>query len=366
MPVYLIKDGDTPSRIAGRYNIPERWLYKANDYYDFDDFRPGRHVYIPDYEYDYYDYPRQWGRYKYYDGMRYDIRTGRKHFRRGEKVPIIFSYCNLSDVPRRFRYDDARLFDFECRRGGKDIWCWSEKNKYDRGSRSMLLKPGECRTHRGEWDLYDRWGDYVHHGPYILRAYDRSRELRKNYVDTGIELLKQPDDKQNVIISDIDGCSKSNMLVNPGLDRWVDSYTPAGWSAQNVNRSALERSGRYAAEMGTRSLDQALLAQTTGAASGRSYRVGFWTMESARAGRDSKFDLEVTVHPLDQQGRQIGRVGPVFKPGRLSDSAYRQYLFTTDALPAGTKGLQLRFVFRPRSGNASRVKIDDVGLACIS
>ncbi|AGL03344.1 BsuPI-related putative proteinase inhibitor [Desulfoscipio gibsoniae] len=361
MPVHLIRDGDTPGRIAGRYGIPERWLYKANDYYDFDDMRPGRRIYIPDYEYDYYDYPKQWGRYKYHDGIRFDLRTGRKRFRPGEKVSIIFSYCNLSDVPRRLRYDDACLYDFKCLRGGRDIWRWSEKNRYERGRRSMLLQPGECRTYRGKWDLCDRVGDHVRHGPYILRAYDRSRELRDHYVDTGLEVLKTND----TIIADGDTCSRSNMLINPGLDNWVDSTTPAGWSAQNVNRATLERSGRYAAEMGTRPGNQALLAQIVGAAPGRSYRIAFWAMENVR-GQNSKYTLEVSVHSLDQQSSQIGRVDPVFRPDRLPDNAYRQYSFETGALPAGTRGIQLRFVFRPQSSNRTRVRIDDVELTCIS
>ncbi len=364
MPVYLIKNGDTPARIAGRYSIPERWLYKANDYFDFDDIRPGRRVYIPDYEYDYYDYPKEWGRHKYYDGIRYDIRTGRKYFRPGEDVSIIFSYCNLADEPKRLRYDDACLYDFKCLRNGRDIWRWSEKNNYGYGRRSMLLQPGECRTFNGRWDLCGRDGYHVKPGPYVLRACDRSWELRNQYVDTGLEVLKS-NEQQNIIISGNDTCSKSNMLINPSFDMWTNSSTPAGWSAQNVSRTTQERSGRYAAELGARPEDQALLAQIIGAAPGRSYRIAFWTMEVARTGNNSNFDLEVTVHSLNQQGRQISRVGPVFKPDRLPDNAYRQYSFETGPLPAGTKGIQLRFLFLPRSGNTKKVRIDDVELTCI-
>lgn len=363
LPVHLIKDGDTPTRIAGRYGIPERWLYKANDYFDFDDIRPGRRIYIPDNEYDYYDYPKQWGRYKYHDGIRYDMRIGRKHFRPGERVPIIFSYCNLSDVPKRLRYDDARLFDFECFRGGKKIWCWSDKNKFDRGRRSMLLRPGECRTYRAEWDLYDRKGHHVKHGHYILRGYDRSRELKKHHVDTGLTVLK-PNEKQ--IIPGGSTCPKTNMLTNPSLDQWSTGNTPVGWSAQNVNKTSTGYSGRYAAELGTRPLNQALLAQIVGAAPNRVYRVAFWAMAHEHTNQRSSFDLEVTVHPLDRQRRQIGRVDPVFRPDRLPGDNYRQYFFTTGVMPAGTRGIQLRFIFRPRSGNISKVRIDDVELTCIS
>ncbi len=365
MPVHLIKAGETTNRIAGRYSIPERWLYKANDYLDYDDFRPGRRIYIPDYEYDYYDYPKEWVRYKYYDGIRHDIRTGRKHFRPGENVSIIFSYCNLSDESKRLRYDDARLFDFKCLRDGRDIWRWSEKINYEHRRRSMLLKPGECRTFHGEWDLCERSGYQVKPGAYVLRAYDRSRELRDKYVDIGVEVLNS-NKQQNMTIPGSDTCSKSNMLFNPSLDSWTSSNNPAGWSAQNLSRSTQEHTGRYAVELGVRPLDQALLAQVIGAAPRRTYQVVFWAMEVQRPENNSNFDLEVSVHPLDQQSYQIGRVGPVFRPDQLPGDAYRQYSFSTGLLPSGTRGLQLRFMFRPRSGNTNKVRIDDVELTCLN
>ena len=364
MPVHLIKAGDTTNRIAGRYGIPERWLYKANDYFDFDDFRPGRRIYIPDYEYDYYDYPKEWGRHKYHEGIRYDLRTGRKRFRPGENVSIIFSYCNLSDKPKRLRYDDARLYDFKCLRGGKDIWRWSEKNKYAHGRQTMLLKPGECRTFHGDWDFCERTGSRVKPGAYVLRAYDRSRELRDKYVDIGVEMFN-PKKQDNITIPGKDTCSQSNMLFNPDLDNWTSSNTPTGWSAQNLSRSIRRQTGRYAAELGTRPLDQALLAQVIGAAPRRSYQVTFWAMEASSGVNQSNFDLEVTVHPLDQQSRQIGRLGPVFRPAQLPGDAYKRYSFTTELLPSGAGGMQLRFIFRPRSGNTNKVRVDDVELTCL-
>lgn len=370
MPSHLIREGETPARIAERYGVPEKWLYQANNYYGTDYARPGRRIYIPDYEYDYYDYPRQWGRYRYRDGMRYEIITGRKHFRPRKKIPVIFSYCNLSDRTRRLRYDDARLYDFVTMHGGtlhggQELWRWSDSYKYDRGGRSMLLQPGECRTYKADWDLRDRRGSYVKHGPYTLRAHDWSRELRTHYVDTDVEVL-DPEVEQYVFSSTKSTpCPNTNILLNPGLEQWLDRTTPRAWSALNLQKTAQVNSGSYAAELGSKPLNQAILSQLVSAEPGRTYRVVFGAMESVNHGSSGNFELEAAVYVFDQQGRQIGRVDPVYTPGELPDNDYREYSFNTGALPAGTQNMELRFVFRPRSGNRSRVRIDDVKLTCV-
>ncbi|KJS13520.1 MAG: hypothetical protein VR67_03785 [Peptococcaceae bacterium BRH_c8a] len=366
MPTHLIRAGETPALIAERYGVPERWLYQANNYYGTDYARPGRRIYIPDYEYDYYDYPRQWGRNRYRDGMRYEIITGRKHFRPSKEIPVIFSYCNLSDRPRTLRYDDARLYDIVTSRGGREIWRWSDGYNYDRGSQTMLLQPGECRTYQADWDLRDRHGAYVKHGPYTLRAYDRSQELRTHYVDTDVEVL-DPEVEQNVFIStNSTPCPNTNILLNAGLEQWVDRTTPRAWSALNLQNTSQANSGNYAAELGSKPLNQAVLSQLVRAEPDRTYRVVFGAMENVNNGNNGNFDLEAAVYVFDQQSRQIGRVDPVYTPDQLPDNDYREYSFNTGALPAGTHSMELRFTFRPRSGNRSRVRIDDVELTCVN
>lgn len=357
MPVHLIGDGDTPSRIARRYGVPDRWLYHANNYFDFKEMRPGRRIYIPEYKYKYYDYPSQWGRYIYRDGLRYEILTGRRRFRYDEEVPVIFSYCNLSETPRRLRYDDARLYDFVALHGGVELWRWSDGYKYDGGSRTMLLQPGECRTLRADWDLRDRWGYHVNNGRYYVRAYDRSRELKDRYVDTEIEVLSSSTNR--------DPCPKTNMLINPGLEDWSDRYSPMAWSGQNLHNTTRAHSGRYAAELGTRTTNRAVLSQTMNADLRRTYRVEFWAMENVRSGQNGNFDLNAAIFAYDNDDHQIGRVDPVYKPKDLPNNTYRKYSFETGTLPAGTRRIELRFIFQPRSGNESNVRIDDVVLTCI-
>lgn len=367
MPSHLIRAGETPARIAEQYGVPEKWLYQANTYYGRDYARPGRRIYIPDYEYDYYEYPRQWGRHRYRDGMRYEIITGRKHFRPHKNVTVIFSYCNLSDRPRRLRYDDARLYDFvTMRHHGREIWRWSDGRKYGRDGRSMLLKPGECRTFNVDWDLHDRRGHHVKHGPYILRAHDWSRELRAHHVDTDVEVLDTEVEK-HVFVSDkkSKSCPDENILINPGFEQWVDQDMPRAWSALNVHQSSRAGAGSYAAELGSKPLNQAVLSQLVRAEPGRTYRVVFGAMENVDSRGSGNFELQATVYVFDQQSRQIGRVDPVYTPDALPDNNYREFTFNTGVMPTGTNSMELRFAFRPRSGNHSKVRIDGVILTCV-
>jgi|GEM_PF-1669277 len=365
MPAHLIREGETAARIAEQYGVPEKWLYQANTYYGRDYMRPGRRIYIPDYEYDYYEYPRQWGKHRYRDGMRYEIITGRKHFRPHKNVTVIYSYCNLSNTPRELCYDDARSHDFVTMHRGRELWRWSDGHKYSRDKRCIIVKPGECRTYNGHWDLRDRKGHHVKHGPYILRAHDWSRELRAHHVDIDVEVLDTEVEQHVYSTAKKTPCPRTNMLINPGLEQWVDQDTPRAWSALNVHQTTRAASGNYAAELGDKHLNQAVLSQLVGAEPGRTYRVDFGAMENVDSKGSGNFELQASVYVFDRQGRQIGRVDPVYTPGEVPDNNYREFTFNTGVMPTGTHSMELRFVFRPRSGNHSKVRIDDVTLTCV-
>jgi hypothetical protein len=49
----------------------------------------------------------------------------------------------------------------------------------------------------------------------------------------------------------------------------------------------------------------------------------------------------------------------------LPNNTYQQYTFTSGVLPARTDRAELRFVFRPRTGNNNTVVIDDVVMTCV-
>ena len=161
-------------------------------------------------------------------------------------------------------------------------------------------------------------------------------------------------------------CPKTNMLLNPGLEDWLDHDTPRAWSFQNLQRTTRAHSGSYAAQLGVKPLNRAVLSQLVGAKPGRTYQVVFWAMEHVNGASNGTFELEAAVYVFDQEGRQIGRVDPVYTPGELPDNNYREFSFKTGALPADTHSMELRFVFRPRSGNRNRLYIDDVELTFVN
>ncbi|WP_027364859.1 BsuPI-related putative proteinase inhibitor [Desulfotruncus alcoholivorax] len=354
MATYKIKGGDTPGRVADRHGLMPQPA-KLNNIKDF-----RQSAYIPDYDYNYYEYPRD-SEYatRYYDGIRYDIRTRRRRYYHGEDIPVIFSYCNLSERPRIFRYPDGRRVNFVVMHHGREIRRWTDADFADYKSGDFVLQPGECRTYRTSWDLRDHRGYYVNHGPHIIRAYDRSD--RRRYVEAGVEVLG-PETGPSKVYSP---CSRSNMLRNPGFEEWLDRNVPENWSAANVNRSRMAHSGNYAAELGAAADKRALLSQSVPGEPGRIYEVTLWASENLLLGRKSDFSLEVAIFVYNSLGRQIGRVDPVYKPDSLPNGTYQQYTFTTGVLPFGTDWMELRFEFRPTTGNTSTVLVDDVSLRCM-
>ncbi|SFG58543.1 LysM domain-containing protein [Desulfotomaculum arcticum] len=359
MATYQIKRGDTLHQVAERHGLTPQQLAELNGFREFKQFRAGQRVYIPDYAYDYYEYPRE-SEYatRYYDDIRYDIRTRRRRCHHGEDIPIIYSYCNLAKRPKSFRYPDGRRVGFVVSHHGREIRRWDDHDFGYHKSGVFMLGPGECRTYRSSWDLRDHRGYYVSHGPHIIRAYDRS--YSKRYVEADVEVLGIETGPSKVYSP----CSRSNMLRNPDFEKWLDRNVPENWSAVNVKRSSRAHSGNYAAELGAAADKRAILSQSVPGASGRIYEVTFWASENLLLGRVSDFKLEVAIYVYNDRGRQIGRVDPVYRPESLPNGTYQQFTFSTGLLPSGTDWMELRFEFRPGTGNISSVLVDDVSLKC--
>lgn len=360
MATYKIKSGEELRRVAEHHGLTPQQLAEFNGIKDFKQLLTRQSVYIPPYDYDYYEYPRE-SEYasRYYEGMRYDIRTRRRRYHHGENIPIIYSYCNLSERPRSFSYSDGRRVDFTVMHHGREIRRWSDNDFADYYGGDFVLGPGECRTYRSSWDLRDHRGYFVDHGPHIIRAYDRSN--RRRYVEANVEVLGIETGPSQAYSP----CSGSNMLRNPGFEEWLDRNVPDNWSAVNVKRSRVAHSENYAAELGATADKRALLSQSVPGQSGRIYEVAFWASENLLLGRRSDFNLEVAIFVYNDAGRQIGRVDPVYKPDSLPNGTYRQFTFTTGVLPSGTDWMELRFDFQPSTGNISTVLVDDVSVRCM-
>jgi len=354
------KGRGTPRRFADRYVLTPQLMAELKDFKNYRQSRIRQSAYIPPYDYDYYEYPRD-NEYatRYYDGIRYDIRTNRRRYYHGEHIPVIFSYCNLSERPKTFSYSDGRRVNFSIIHHGREIRHWTDNDYADYRGGDFVLQPGECRTYTTHWDLRDHRGYFVDYGPHIIRAYDRSD--RRRYVEANVEVFGSEYGPAKYLPP----CSRSNMLHNPGFEDWFDRNVPEKWSAVNVKRSRVAHTDFYAAELGDNPDRRALLSQSIPAQANRIYEVTFWASENTNRGGKSDFILEAAIFVYNDLGQRIGRVDPVYKPNSLPNGTYQQYTFTTGTLPYGTNWLELRFEFRPSTGNVSTVLVDDVSLRCL-
>ena len=198
---------------------------------------------------------------------------------------------------------------------------------------------------------------------FTIRAEKVARQLRNQFVQNRIEVVSRPGPP---VPPPQERCPRTNMLANPGLDEWANPTTPRSWVGVNVRRSRLAYSGSFAAELGADSDRQALLYQSVPAGPRLNYRITFWARERIRRDGLSRYILEAAVYVYDRNGRYIGRVDPAYSPTAIPDRTYQQFRFTTGVLPAGTDRAELRFIFRPRTGNDNSVIIDEVEMICVS
>lgn len=295
------------------------------------------------------------------NGLRYTISTDRVRYQRGDRVRITFTKCNVSGRVIRLRYNTGQRFDFVALRNGREVWRWSDDRFFTQAAGTEVLRPGECRTYRATWDLRNRQGNFVALDTFTIRAFNVARALSGQFVQTNIQVVRaggQPAPPQQP-------CPRTNMLLDPGIERWLDRNTPVIWSGNNVVRTTAAHAGNYAAELGRNPDRQAVLSQSVNAEPNRIYQITFWAMENVRPGRTANFVLEAEIFIYDSAGRLIGRVDPAFNPGSLPNNTYQQFSFTSGVLPARTDRAELRFVFRPRTGNDNTVVIDDVTMICV-
>ncbi len=295
-------------------------------------------------------------------GIRYILATDRRQYRRGEVVAITFTKCNVSTRTITLNYTTGQRFDVVALQNGRVVWRWSDDRFFTQVRGREVLRPGACRTYTASWDLRNRQGNFVAPGTFTIRAENVALELRNRFVQARIEVVSRP-----VVPGPQPGrCPRTNMLANPGFENWQNITTPRFWASINASRSGLAHGGNFAAELGTNPNRQAVLRQSVPAGPGLNYRITFWARERIRQLGMSRFVLEVPVYVYDGQGRFIGRVDPAFNPTAIPDRTYQQFRFTTGVLPRGTDRAELRFIFRPLTGNNNSVVIDDVEMVCIS
>ncbi len=298
------------------------------------------------------------------NGLRYTLTTDRREYHRGDQVRITFTKCNVSSRTITLNYPSGRRFEIAALRNGREVWSWSGSGGQGSGQRggTERLRPGECRTYRATWDLRDRRGNYVEQGTYTIRAENTAVQLRNRFVQTRVEVVTRPTPPT----PPTNRCQRTNMLANPGFEDWVSPSNPRYWTANNVRRSEISQSGRFAAELGADSGREASLRQSVPVGGRLNYQVTFRARERIKGSGLGRYALDATIYLYDRQGRFIGRIDPSYSPSSIPDRNFQQFRFTTGVLPAGADRAELRLTFRPRTGNTNSVIIDNVEMVCVS
>lgn len=361
MDIYEVKTGESLFRVARRLGTSVEELTRLNNISDPDQISPGQQLLVPGGG----GLLRQAGGTSAtttVDGLRYILITDRRQYRRGEQVMITFVKCNVSSKNIVLNYNTGQRFDVVALRDGREVWRWSDDRFFTQARDTETLRPGDCRTYTATWDLRNKQGNFVALDTFTIRAENVAVQLRNRFVQTRIEVVAgQPAPGPTP-----GRCPRTNMLANPGFEQWANITTPRVWAAVNVRRSNLVHDGAFAAELGRDSDNQAILRQSVPAGPRLNYQVTFWARERIRDRGLSRYILEVPIYVYGRTGNYIGRVDPTFSPRAIPDRTYQQFRFTTGVLPAGTDRAELRFIFRPRSGNDNSVIIDDVEMVCIS
>lgn len=365
MFIYTVQPGDTLSTIAARFGTTVQQLVEINNLADPNYIWVGQTLRIPTDGTDTQPSPQPTGGTyvtKIINGLRYELRTNRRRYERGERVLITFRKCNITNRRIVLNYNTGQRFDIVALRNGREVWRWSDGQFFTQVTSRVVLQPGECQEFSATWDLRNKQGNYVALDDFTLRAFNVARELRNQFIDTVIEVVRRA---PGPTPPGPGPCPRTNMVRDPSIERWEDRYTPIVWNGTNVFNTRAAHSGTYAAELGYIADRQAVLSQRLDASPNRIYRITFWGMEHVRPGRQGRFAMEVEIFVYNSAGRLIGRVDPVYVPESLPNTTYQQFSFTTGVLPAGADEMELRFVFRPQSGNDNSVRIDDVEVVCV-
>lgn len=357
MKSYYVISGDTLYLIAKRFGVSVQDLSKTNNITVSDSLQIGQKLIIS-VDNDVYIQPDlEESVAREVKGWIYELNVDRKTYSRGKHMEFTFKKCNATSRNRILNYNTEQRFDIVVLRKGREVWRWSEDRYFDCCTGTKEYRPGQCRSYKATWDLRNKKGRYVASDEYTIRATDMAKELRNIYIDSEIVIDsdRQPDEQF---------CPKTNMIRNPSFEKWRDG-SPRFWSGKNFYQTQDAHSGSYAVALGKNAQYQSDISQRLNARPKRIYEVTFWGMEKVRAGKQGEFVMEAEILVYDSSGRYISRVDPVFRPSSLPNNTFQEFTFTTGVLPTGTDQMELRFVFKPRSGNDNSVVIDDVKVTCV-
>jgi len=300
------------------------------------------------------------------DGLLYVLVLNRRRYRRGDPVNITLTKINVSRVPITLTYTTGQRFEFEAvRADGTVVWRWSRGRAVTQVAETITLQPGQNQVFTATWDQRNQQGNLVVPQTITIRGYNWARGLRNRFISTNIVIVRGATTRPPTTQPPDDCRPGVNLLVNSGFENWPNpGAPPPGWTGENVSRQELIRhTGRYSARLGTNPGRSARLSQTISALGDRVYRVAYWVREIPQIPPGSNFRLRVRVFFYNAAGQLISTADPEYNEQAIPESFF-QFSFTTGLSPAGTRSLEVRFIFDPLTGNNNAVTVDDVFLEC--
>ena len=98
------------------------------------------------------------------------VSTEKSRYASGAPVPIVFTIANRTGSAVEYDFNNGQKYDFELRDAkGQPVWEWSRGLSFTQSTDKLILKPGESKTFKGEWDGRIA-GKPAPPGKYILTA----------------------------------------------------------------------------------------------------------------------------------------------------------------------------------------------------
>ncbi|AEG61522.1 BsuPI-related putative proteinase inhibitor [Desulforamulus ruminis] len=301
-------------------------------------------------------------------GLLYILTLDQQTYRRGQPVRMILYKVNISNRSIILRYNTGQRFEFIVRRASDnaEVWRYSRGRGFSQQTGTVTIRPNQYAIYQYTWNQNSNLGRPVVGGEFILEAFNvaqglRNVPIRLRFRIQGGIVTPTPTTPPSI------QCTGDNQVRNPGFESWVDSMRPRNWSSSNVRRTNISHRGNYAAEMGWNAQQGSTLSQEFAITPGSNSRISFWVAEDVEGSRAGNFTLGVQAIFRNRQGDVVGVApqGP-FSPAVIEDEAYEQFTFTTGRIAGTAVTAEIVFTFTPRTGNVSRIRIDDVDFRCLS
>lgn len=286
------------------------------------------------------------------NGILMILTAGRTAFRQGRTIRFNLIKVNTTNRPITLNYETSQILDFEIIRDQRVLFRLSDEVDFSPQPRTITLQPREARVFFAEWDQRIN-GNLIRPGFIKVRVFNLADLTQNTPVSLTLEIRERSG--QN------DDSDTSNLVRNPGFERWQDENTPIAWQSHNVVRSSLARTGNFAALMGEVASQGAKLSQEiNNLASGSRYRLSFWLRQHVQVTNVRNFTFNADIILLNRMGNELTRTNLTLSPPQIPTLDYRRFSFLSPVIPSGVDSARIVFRFEPSFDNNSRVLLDDV------